>query len=137
MSSHKFYVPVGVVALAAPPVSPSVGDTYFDTVLKSLRSWDGTAWSAGSDEVSIGPSEPLNAAMELWIDSDENPVWSGGLDQATADALYVSISGGALTGPLLLSGAPLVDDEAASKMYVDNAVAPLLVRIAELEARLQ
>jgi len=34
--------------LSAAPSSPVVGQTYFDTVLGYPRTWDGSAWQAGS-----------------------------------------------------------------------------------------
>jgi hypothetical protein len=52
-NSHRFYVPVGMVALAAPPVAPVVGETYFDTVLGQLRSWDGTQWMGSASDVDL------------------------------------------------------------------------------------
>ncbi len=31
-------------ALAAPPGGPTAGQTYYDTVLLKVRTWDGTTW---------------------------------------------------------------------------------------------
>jgi hypothetical protein len=30
--------------LAAAPVSPTTGRTYYDTLLNKVRTWDGTTW---------------------------------------------------------------------------------------------
>ena len=43
-----------------------------------------------------------------------------GLDQAAADARYLRLAGGVLTGLLTLSGAPTHDLHAATKKYVDD-----------------
>lgn len=45
--SHRFAVPVGLVALASPPSEPRTGDTYFDTTDNVVKSWDGTQWVSG------------------------------------------------------------------------------------------
>jgi hypothetical protein len=52
-NAHRFYVPVGVISLAVPPVAPVVGETYFDTVLGQLRSWDGTQWVGSSSDAEL------------------------------------------------------------------------------------
>lgn len=46
--------------------------------------------------------------------------WTGGY--TTYDARYLSLSGGTMTGPLILSVAPTIALGAATKNYVDNAV---------------
>lgn len=47
-TAHRFYVPVGVVPLSAPPADPVAGETYFDTTRGELRSWTGAAWIAAA-----------------------------------------------------------------------------------------
>ena len=37
--------------LATPPSSPTVGQIYFDTVDKVIKTWDGTAWINSSQGV--------------------------------------------------------------------------------------
>ena len=37
-----------LVALAAAPTSPTVGDTYYDTTIGAARTWTGAAWIAWS-----------------------------------------------------------------------------------------
>lgn len=58
--SHRFFVPVGMVSLPAAPVAPEPGDTYFDSVLKRLRTWDGSTWisAAFGDAGPVGPTGP-------------------------------------------------------------------------------
>lgn len=45
---------------------------------------------------------------------------SVGISQDEADARYLQLSGGAMTGPLVLSGAPTANNQAATKAYVDS-----------------
>lgn len=42
--SKKFRVPLGLVPLAEDPISGQTGDVYFNTVSKSIKVYDGTAW---------------------------------------------------------------------------------------------
>lgn len=63
-NAHRFYVPVGVVSLAAPPSGPSAGDTYFDTTLKQLRTWDGTVW-VGSSSDSVLDTKYVNVTGDV------------------------------------------------------------------------
>jgi hypothetical protein len=93
--AHKFVVPVGLVALAEAPDSPAVGDTYFDTTLKLVRTWDGTQWVSGVADhgeltglegddhlqypiMFAQPDEPPAPAPDpqrtgLWWDTDAEP----------------------------------------------------------------
>lgn len=45
---------------------------------------------------------------------------SVGISQDEADARYLRLSGGTMTGPLVLSGAPTANNQAATKAYVDS-----------------
>ena len=44
---------------------------------------------------------------------------SVGISQDEADARYLQLSGGTMTGDLILNGAPTADNQAATKAYVD------------------
>lgn len=48
---------------------------------------------------------------------------SVGISQDEADARYLQLAGGTMTGPLTLSGAPTGDLQAATKKYVDDHAA--------------
>ena len=48
---------------------------------------------------------------------------SVGISQDEADARYLKLAGGTMTGPLTLSGAPTGDLQAATKKYVDDKAA--------------
>ena len=45
---------------------------------------------------------------------------SVGISQDEADARYLQLSGGTMTGNLILNGAPTADNQAATKAYVDG-----------------
>lgn len=45
---------------------------------------------------------------------------SVGISQDEADARYLQLSGGTMTGDLILNGAPTADNQAATKAYVDG-----------------
>ena len=45
---------------------------------------------------------------------------SVGISQDEADARYLKLSGGTMTGNLILNGAPTADNQAATKAYVDG-----------------
>jgi hypothetical protein len=53
VNARRFYVPVGVMASPAPLSDPLTGDTYFDTTLGQLRSWDGTQWVGTSSDANL------------------------------------------------------------------------------------
>jgi hypothetical protein len=60
----------------------------------------------------------------------------GGLDQPTADARYLQLGGGALTGFLTLSANPALNLHAATKVYVDGLTNALTARMTAAEGTL-
>lgn len=46
--SRKFLTSIGVLARTTAPSSPSIGDTYYNTVDKLLYTYNGTAWIAAN-----------------------------------------------------------------------------------------
>lgn len=95
-TAHRFYAPAGLVALDTAPPSPIVGETYFDTVLKAVRTWDGATWVSGT---SAGPADAYT--------------------KTEADSKFVDTAGDTMIGPLVLASDPVADPEAATKRYVD------------------
>ena len=67
----------------------------------------------GADSTVPGPEGPQGPP---------GPPGEDGLDQATADTLYVNVSGDAMAGPLVLAADPTADAQAATKRYVDNLI---------------
>lgn len=80
------------------PNAPIVGQVY--TAEGQYWAWDGSAWHVTSGD--------------------------GGLTQAQADARYLQLTGGTLTGALILpAAAPTLATHAASKGYVDGLISAL------------
>jgi hypothetical protein len=52
--------------------------------------------------------------------SQYDHIGAGGLDKPQADALYLSLTGGTVTGPITLPGAPTNALHAATRQYVDD-----------------
>jgi hypothetical protein len=69
------------------------------------------------------PQYGLEAASKLYVDTQvSNVTLGGGLSQVIADQLYLSLTGGTLTGILQLASDPHTALEAATKQYVDTQV---------------
>ena len=52
VGSHRYYSSLGFVSLSSRPANPRPGDTFFNTTLKVLETWDGAVWLASSAEVA-------------------------------------------------------------------------------------
>jgi hypothetical protein len=66
--ASKFLVPAGLVSLATAPASPTTGDTYFDTTLKLLRTWNGAAWTQAGLPVYVQSTAPVNPPVKyIWF----------------------------------------------------------------------
>jgi hypothetical protein len=62
-----------------------------------------------------------NGDLVLWNGTVWQTVEGSGLTMAEADQLYLSLTGGMMTGALILAGNPAAPLEAATMDYVDNA----------------
>jgi microcystin-dependent protein len=93
---------------ATAPTSPALGQLWQDTSLTpdQLKMWDGSNW------VRVDPNGITQAAGDARY-----------LQIATAASTYLALSGGTLTGDLTLVGAPTTNNMAATKKYVDDAIA--------------
>lgn len=56
--SRKFKVPVGLVALASNPATGSTGDAYYNTVEKTIYTYDGTVWAAATNLTNLDGGTP-------------------------------------------------------------------------------
>jgi len=76
--------------------------------------------------LSGAPSSDLEAATKKYVDDEITSLESDiNLDIQNLDNRYLQLSGGTLTGPLVLSGLPANDNQAANKQYVDNQISNL------------
>ena len=73
--------------------------------------------------VSVGsPTADKHAATKEYVDAAVAGAPSGGITQEQADARYLQLSGGTMTGALTLSGTPTSDLQASTKKYVDDQI---------------
>ena len=70
------------------------------------------------------PTTDNQAATKKYVDDAvaNVPTPTGGITQEQADARYVQLAGGTMTGVLTLSGAPTSDLQASTKKYVDDQI---------------
>jgi len=73
-----------------------------------LRQWNGTAWLDVANEVVVADAEPVDPAVELWLDRDEPNTTGGLLDKVTADTDYVNVVGDTMSGPLVVTPPTLI-----------------------------
>lgn len=78
-------------------------------VTRGLEGTTPQAWGAGTQVISIISAEVLNTALEAFFDFE-----------VVLAASFLKLSGGILTGPLILAGPPTVALGAATKSYVDS-----------------
>lgn len=73
--------------------------------------------------VSVGsPTQDKHAATKEYVDTAISDIPTSGITQEQADARYLQLSGGTMTGNLILNGAPTTDNQAATKEYVDSQI---------------
>ncbi|MGI0076023.1 MAG: hypothetical protein ACREAU_01285 [Nitrosopumilaceae archaeon] len=146
-----------IIVSATQPSSPQTGDLWFDTTIpQQLKIFDGVSFVSVADRyvlkagdvMDVGsflilgsslPTNPLHAASKGYVDAAV--LTGGGLTPATADPLYVNVIGDTMTGPLAMSlnqitslGAPTLSTDAATKGYVDTAIAGVPVGITQAAA---
>ena len=80
------------------------------------------ATMTGALMLSGEPTEDLQAATKKYVDEAvaNVPTPSGGITQEQADARYLQLTGGTMTGALTLSGDPTDNLQAATKQYIDK-----------------
>jgi hypothetical protein len=95
-----------------PPARPLDGQTWFDTVTKTLNIYNGNDWNAvGSAVVNVDP--PANALGALWLNS-------------TTNQLYTYNDGWRLIGPEAVSGFAETKLKSVVLTDVDNRQQPVL-----------
>ena len=96
-------------------VTPQEGDYTADMVGARPDTWTPSAADVGA----VPTSRTVNGkalSSNITLDADD----VGALDQTSADARYLQLSGGTMTGALALPGNPTSDNQAANKAYVDS-----------------
>ena len=98
-------------------VTPQEGDYTADMVGARPSTWTPTASDVGAiPDPSGGTTGQILEKTETGTQWADNP----GMTQAAADARYLQLSGGTMTGALTLNGNPSADNQAANKAYVDS-----------------
>ena len=98
-------------------VTPQEGDYTADMVGARPSTWTPTASDVGAiPNPSGGTTGQILEKTETGTQWADNP----GMTQAAADARYLQLSGGTMTGALTLNGNPSADNQAANKAYVDS-----------------
>ena len=77
--------------------------------------------------VCVGsPSQDKHAATKEYVDNAVASIPSGGITQEQADARYLQLSGGTMTGDLKVQESPASDASAVSKSYTQGLFASAL-----------
>jgi len=135
-SEGNLYVPDEVIVAAGP--SEPIGDNLEIWIDSSATGPVFDAYSRSeADAVFVNvvgdtmngplylhgdPTGPLEAATKDYVDTHSGGGGTGGLDEATANGLYVNIIGDTMTGPLFLPADPTGPLEAPTKQYVDARI---------------
>ena len=117
----------GFVQFSPLPLSPALGQIYYDFVSDSMYAWDGSDWIPvflGNGDLNMNGFKIINLA--------DPTTATGAVNRQFADGRYVNITGDTMTGSLTMSGggvqvilpnAPTLGTHAANKTYVDAAAA--------------
>lgn len=100
--------------LASAPSAPVEGQVYYDSTLKRVRWWSGTTWIDPTERATHSGTQPASTISDLAA-----TVQAYRLDQFAPPQGPVSLGGQRLTNV----AAPTAATDAATKAYVDTAVA--------------
>lgn len=83
-----------------------------------------STWTPTASDVGAIPNPSGGTTGQILEKTATGTQWadkpSGGMTQSEADARYLQLSGGTMTGALALHGNPTSDNQAANKAYVDS-----------------
>ena len=113
----------GNLFLAGDPTLPLQAATrrYVDDELSGKLS--ATGGTLTGPVVSVEPTADGHITNKIYVDLQDLAVWSN--VQSLLTTSYLSLAGGTMTGLLTLSGGPTDSLHAATKAYVDGAIATL------------
>lgn len=83
--------------------------TGYLSVLRARENTSSRPWPAGTQVICSLTAEIINAALQAYFDVT-----------ALLNASFLKLTGGTLTGPLVLPGVPTITTQAATKGYVDS-----------------
>lgn len=133
---------------ASQPQHPVAGSLWYNPTDQKYRTWNGSAWVltltelsqylplsggtiTGPLSLSVTPTLPAHVTTKQYVDNELNQKLTIGSTIPMTDvtgltaalATYVPLSGGTMSGDLVLSAAPTQPLQAATKQYVDDALA--------------
>ena len=100
-------------------VTPQTGDYTAEMVGARPSTWTPSAADVGAiPNPSGGTTGQILEKTETGTQWADKP--ASGMSQSEADARYLQLSGGTMTGALTLNGNPSAGNQAANKAYVDS-----------------
>lgn len=121
---------VEVTSDSTAPANNRPGTFRYNASAKVLYVWDGSGWDALSTSASPVFTGVVDANTFKVINVADATNPTDAVNLRTADARYVALSGGTMTGPLNLSGAPTNPAHAATKSYVDNTASAAALSVS-------
>jgi len=106
-----------IITGTTPPTNPAVGATYYNTTDKTFYVYDGTSWIPVDNKLANGQLYVGDATNKA-VSTAKNTIPLSGFAAAAAD---VALGGFKLTGV----SDPAVDQDAATKKYVDNLMSTI------------
>jgi len=103
------------------------GQLTVQQALQTLGNFTAVNMTANTCTIQAAPTVPTDGANKAYVDS------KAGLSQSAADALYLKLTGGTVTGPLALTaaltlaGPPTVALNPSTKGYTDARTPPIIV----------
>ena len=128
MAATKLYVDqiASTVSLWQGVYDPTTNTPDLTQVTLQNNGWSWTVNVAGNSTVAL-PGVPAGTAFVVgdllqWIGSGATYAVIAGspLNETEADARYLRLAGGTMTGVLLFSADPIANLEVATKQYVDS-----------------
>ena len=103
-----------------PSSGQTVGDVYNVLDTGANYVWTSSGWDKLSETVDLSGYLTISSAQSTYL--SQTTAASTYLTQTSAQSIYLPVTGGTLTGALILAADPTTSLGAATKQYVDAAV---------------
>lgn len=95
--SKRFLGPINLYNGSSDPVSPRTGDSYYNTVSKKIRYYDGTSWIDVSNggSITVSTTAPLSPSTgDAWFNNSDGSlyIWDGTFWQEATSMMEVGLS---------------------------------------------
>lgn len=115
-----------VTNLSGTPRMIKVTLTWLQTEPGNSGAWSGSQGPPGAPGVGVPVGGTTGQVLAKTSSANYATGWAtptgGGLDQATADARYINVTGDTMTGMLSLAADPATALQAVTKQYVDGKI---------------